>query len=337
MRDILINQVAGFVVSLLTANVDKNTDTVVHLQGDHIAVALIDFTSQKYKAVHIINKKVVLAPKMPIYFDLASLTKPLTLAASYLHYPEKFSDEDILLLNHRAGLPPVFKVEDNSDAWKNYVSSLKISESRRVRYSDTSAIRLMLNLEKKSFDIPRMSKDWLDGEIIHWKDLPGNSFCPKTGMRFQQPIQCVVHDPIAFKTHEFVTNAGLFGTIDGVSKTLLKLNSQKINFLKILSKRLPNAKNEFLMGFEVNKFLESKPGGKVHGNYIIGHRGYTGTSFWINTKLKMGIVILTNTSSLENVRNHTAIVDSKNELRQKISDFVWRKYSTIPFSQRIFR
>jgi hypothetical protein len=337
MRDILINQVAGFVVSLLTPDSIKSPDAAVHLQGDHIAVAVIDFESNTYKSAHIINKKIQLNPKNPIYFDLASLTKPLTLASTYLSEPEKFSKEEMLLLNHRAGLPSVFKVEENSNAWKSYVENLTIRENSNVMYSDTSAVRLMLNLEKKNVDIPNLSQHWLDDEVVHWKNLPQNAICPKTGMRNSKPIQCVVHDPIAFKINKFVTNAGMFGTIDGVAKTLLNLNSKDYNLIEVMGSHLTKTKNRFSMGWEINKWIDTKPGGQFDGNNVFGHRGYTGTSFWINTRLKLGVVILTNTSSLENGRNQTLITNSKHELRQKVSDFVWKKYSLASLSKRISR
>ncbi len=324
MKDLLISQIAAYALSLLSPDVVKDPTRTVHLQGDHIGIAVIDFNTKQYKSVHIIKKKIVHNVTSPIYFDLASLTKPLTLASTYLTEPQVFEKEDMLLLNHRGGLPAVFKVEENSDEWRTYVEHLQVKESRVVKYSDTSAVRLMMNLEKKHIDIHELSHKWLDPEVMYWKDLPEGSTCPTTGKRLNMPIRCVVHDPTAFKINSFVTNSGMFGTIDGVAKTLINLNSNNYNLNQVMKSHLPKATNRFVMGWELNKFVDIRPGGVTDEQHVFGHRGYTGTSIWINTKLNIGMVILTNTSSLENGKNANAITSSKHLLRQKLTDYLWK-------------
>lgn len=324
MKDLIINQIAAYTLTLLSPNLAKDPTHTVHLQGDNIAVAIVDFNTNQYKKFHIIKKKLVIAPVNPIYFDLASLTKPLTLASTYLTDPKDFDKEDLLLLNHRGGLPAGFKVEENSDEWINYVEHLPVRESSKVVYSDTSAVRLMLNLEQKHIDIPTLSHRWLDPEVVYWKDLPQGSICPITGLRDNLPISCVVHDPTAYKINQFVTNAGLFGTVDGVAKTLINLNTHQYQLNKIMGSRLANAKYRFVMGWELNKFVDIHPGGMTDAQFIFGHRGYTGTSIWINTKLNIGMVILTNTSSLENGHNTNALISSKHLIRQKLTDYFWK-------------
>lgn len=328
MKDFLINQIAAYALSLLTPDLVKDPLSVVHHQGDHIAIAVIDFKTHQYQSIHIINKKIIQKPLSPIFFDLASLTKPLTLASTYLSQPEVFKNEEMLLLNHRGSLPAGFKVEANSDAWKQYVSNLPVKESKHVTYSDTSAVRLMLNLEKKQIDIPLISHEWLDDEVIFWKDLPRDAVCPSTGKRNRVAIRCDVHDPTAYKINRFVTNAGLFGTVDGVAKSLLNLNSGYLQLNQLMRTHLPKAKNRFLMGWEVNKMLENHPGGTNYIDDVFGHRGYTGTSIWINTKLNRGLVLLTNTSSLENGKNANTLLNSKNYFRQKLSNFLWKLSET---------
>lgn len=320
MREILINQIAGFVLSLLSVNP----------QGDHLAIAVIDFNTNEFKSAHIIHKKIVHQPQKPVYFDLASLTKSLTLASGRLKHPELFDDEDVLLLNHRGGLPPVFKVVPGSNSWRSEVESLKVKQSP-VHYSDTSAVRLMLNLEKKNINIQTLSNDWLDREVVYWKNLTKQDYCATTGKRNKHPIKCAVHDPLAFNIDSFVTNAGLFGTVDGVARTLINLNQGDSPLNKIMSKQMANAKNRFVMGWEINKLIESKPGGTKNAQDVFGHRGYTGTSIWINTKLNLGFVLLTNTSMLENGKNQLTVAANKNILRQKVSDYIWKLYSKPQF------
>ncbi len=326
MREILINQIAGFVLSLLNVNADKFPTSVVQKQGSHVSIAVIDFNTSTFKTAHFVNKKrLPQANKTDFYYDLASLTKPLTLASSFLATPETFSEEEMLLLNHKGSLPPIFKVVPHSDEWKEHINSLSVKPSSVV-YSDTSAVRLMLNLEKKSVDVPAFFDHWLDGEVKHWRDLSDSTFCPSTGKRNKIPIHCDVHDDKAFMIDEFVTHAGLFGTVSGVAKTLINLNT-RYALNKTMTKLLPSSKERFLLGWEVNKNLESRPAG-IDADEVFGHRGYTGTSIWVNTKLNLGLVILTNTSSLENGRNNQTIASAKHEFRQKITTYLWKLYST---------
>src|SRR5207344_2178916 len=68
-----------------------------------IAVARIDFKTGSFVHSELENGKVT----KNNFFDLASLTKPLTLSALKLIHPELFKGNKNfdLLLNHRASLP----------------------------------------------------------------------------------------------------------------------------------------------------------------------------------------------------------------------------------------
>lgn len=324
MKEIIISKLATFVLGLLNVVPSSPSSSVVHLQGSHVSIAVIDFTTNQYRTIHFQNKKRIKTPSVKWFYDLASLTKPLTMASTYFAAPELFSNEEVLLLNHKGGLPPTFVVDEApKDSWKQKIQSFQVKESL-TKYSDTSAVRLMLNLKNHDLEIPKYFNHWLDKDVKYWRSLPKSTFCPSTGKRNKVPIHCKVHDDKAFKILEFVSHAGLFATVDGVANTLLNLNnSYKLN--SIMAEKMPEAKEQFLNGWEVNKNLESKPGGQVD-DHVFGHRGYTGTSIWINTDLNVGVVILTNTSSLQNGKNNKIIAQAKHELREKITTYLWTHY-----------
>ena len=65
---------------------------------DHVAASVIDFDKGSFESTQRGHDG-------DIWFDLASLTKVLTLASSYHQHPELFGEDETLLLEHRAGLP----------------------------------------------------------------------------------------------------------------------------------------------------------------------------------------------------------------------------------------
>src|SRR3989339_432063 len=115
---------------------------------DALAVGVIDFKAHAYKCFEIHDKN-IFSQTPELYFDLASLTKPMTLAANYLLHPEWFTKEMILLLNHRGGLPAWGRLTGrlSVDYWRKQISAYKIKESETL-YSDYSALRLMIEIEK---------------------------------------------------------------------------------------------------------------------------------------------------------------------------------------------
>lgn len=324
MKEIVITKLATFVLGLLNTITPVNSDNVVHMQGSNVSIAIIDFNSNQYKSIHFQNKKRVYSSQKWFY-DLASLTKPLTMGATYISSPELFSDEDKLLLNHKGGLPPTFVVNSNPSEWKNKIESFEIKDSL-TKYSDTSAVRLMMNLksEHENLQFPLYFNNWLDSEVVYWRNIPHGVFCPSTGKRNGLAIHCSVHDNKAFQIQEFVSHAGFFATVDGVAKTLLNLNN-KFNLNSKMAERLINYKEQFLNGWEVNKNFELKSAGE-NDYKIFGHRGYTGTSIWVNTDLNIGVVILTNTSSLENSKNRKIIAKAKHQFREMITTYVWNLF-----------
>ena len=118
---------------------------VANSDCDAVAMAIIDFNKNDFVFFENIDGKVE-TKKSQIYFDYASLTKPLMNSFTYLN--EKMDDEDLsLLLNHSAGLPAWGLLPKSN--WKEQILSYPIKKSETL-YSDFSALRYMLEVENKT-------------------------------------------------------------------------------------------------------------------------------------------------------------------------------------------
>tara|TARA_R110000868_G_scaffold183422_3_gene424726 strand:+ start:8482 stop:9381 length:900 start_codon:yes stop_codon:yes gene_type:complete len=254
------------------------------------AYALIDFESEKFETYQLIRHNQ--ESNLKIWFDLASVTKALTLAGAWLAKPEIFTDEMIMLLEHRAGLP--FWGRLSKDSWRESVSQYTPKKSE-TEYSDFSALRLTLEIQKKASDLYALTDSYRDPEVCFWKDLPEHSFSPVTGWRRGKLISGEVHDDNCFVIGEKVGHAGLFGTIEGLSKTLINYNRE----LGLISKMLPLLKAEhsrFVRGFDTVQNLDTTLAGPGCSEQTFGHTGFTGTSFWIDATKNRGWILLTNGS-----------------------------------------
>ncbi|MCO4753891.1 MAG: hypothetical protein KC478_05390, partial [Bacteriovoracaceae bacterium] len=74
--------------------------------SDALAVGVIDFNDHSFNSFELEKSSAqVFEGNGDIYFDLASLSKPLTNSLGAFSAPELVSDQMKLLLNHRSGLP----------------------------------------------------------------------------------------------------------------------------------------------------------------------------------------------------------------------------------------
>src|SRR3990167_3823320 len=125
---------------------------------DGIALATIDFKNKKFESIQISRPEDGIHESIePIYFDLASVTKPLSMSLSYFLKPEIVSNEMILLMEHRAGIPAWGLL--SRDDWRKHLMDFHIKESATL-YSDYSALRFMLEFEKKEKILPLLKKFW---------------------------------------------------------------------------------------------------------------------------------------------------------------------------------
>lgn len=294
-------------------------DFLLNNNADCAAVGIIDFKKNKYEAVEFEQTdQVVERSKGVLYFDLASVSKPLINSLSAFTHKDSLNEELILLLNHRASIP-AWGLLPKSD-WKEIISQYEIKESDTL-YSDYSANRFMLELEKKTKTplIENIKKVW-DDEVVYWLDLNNNKRFPQFGFLNGLPNFGKVHDPNAYNIGEFTSHAGVFGTVDGVCRTLLNFNSQHhlLADMKVeISK--DGFKNRFVMGWDRAQNPEDSLAGRGCSKFTFGHLGFTGTSIWIDPEKSLGHVILTNATKY-------FWYDKKNlpDFRKAIGELVWQ-------------
>ncbi len=283
---------------------------------DSLAVGVIDFQKKTFDSFEM--QANVFSTKPYLYFDLASLTKPLTNSAICLKYPQYFDDQMILLLNHKAGLPMGGLLSKKN--WRDEINSYKIIESPSL-YSDYSSLRCMLEIEKKSGKkISDLCSYYFDRELVFWKKIPEGAFSPESGVRNKKIICGEVHDNNCFNISEFVSHAGLFATIGGLCRSLLNLEKETL-MCEQVKKIFPHQKSEdrFILGFDRVTDLKNTLAGEGCSAFTFGHLGFTGTSFWIDIEKKRGAVILTNAT-----QTYWYERSGLTELRKSLGAAIWK-------------
>jgi hypothetical protein len=300
--------------SLLELIEQFTCDHIGELNFSFASVASIDFQTQSFETKSFYLPEFQLISN-DLIFDLASLTKPLTLGLARLHSPNLFDKELDLLINHRAGLPAFGALSSNS--WRSYIESFDIKENETL-YSDYSALRTMLEFEKKSEKSLKEICDEFYTDIKYWLDLSEDEKgqCAITGERFRDLIQGQVHDPNAYNINSFCSHAGYFGTIKGLAKSILKLD-KSYQLLKTISAQI-NSQHRFVNGFDRVTDMEQTLAGKGCGKNTFGHLGFTGTCFWIDPDKKRGWSFLTNAT--ENFWFERKFL---NGLRREIGKAIW--------------
>jgi len=274
---------------------------------DHVAVGVLDFKSMSFEVIEAGKHR-------NVFFDLASVTKPMTNSISYLQKSEIFNHEMLLCLNHRGGLPSWGLL--SRDSWKEQILAYKITEAETL-YSDFSSLRVMLELKKIGFHQKDECQKIWDKETVYWLDLPESACTVQTGFKNGEPNFGNVHDPNAWVIKDFCTHAGLFSTISGLSRTLLNLQ-RETDFINRIHKDLLTHAHRFSFGWDrVMNPLDTLAGVGC-GKQTFGHLGFTGTSIWIDPDKKRGHIILSNA-----VKNHWYDKKVLNELRKTVGSFVW--------------
>ncbi len=250
------------------------------------------------------------------YYDLASITKPLTMGALFSKSPELFDTKLKLLLEHRGGLPRWAILGRKS--WQATVGQYEISKSG-TDYSDLSMLRLMLEIEEKTGEkLKNLSSFYWDKELLFWKDLPKNSICADTGFRKRAIINGQVNDDNCFKINQFCPHAGLFATSQGLLKSLFNLE-KKVSLLKQIESGFSQRNHDrFLNGWDTVSDSSNTLAGIGAPKMTFGHLGFTGTSVWIDAESGKGWFLLTNaTKKYWYNRKHLSLV------RKDLGQVVW--------------
>lgn len=274
---------------------------------DALAVGVLDFQKMNFQTIEasLYQDEVYFHDEPFLWFDLASVTKPLTNSFSYFLKPEAFTPEMILCLNHRGGLPSWGRLPHQG--WKEQILSYKVIESETL-YSDFSALRVMLELEKQGIDQYELVKPLWDRELSFWKEISQKNEIVLNGMK------PVVHDPNAFVIDAFCSHAGLFATISGLCQTLINAQ-EKLNFITTMNE---HAQHRFHHGWDRVLNVNNTLAGAGCGGHTFGHLGFTGTSVWIDPEQMRGHVILSNAT-----KNHWFDKNNLNEFRRKAGKIIW--------------
>ncbi|MEX0798249.1 MAG: serine hydrolase [Bacteriovoracaceae bacterium] len=252
-----------------------------------------------------------------IYFDLASLSKPLTNSLAFFSEPERLGPEGELLLNHRGGLPAWGLLPKRG--WKEIIKSFPIKESQTL-YSDYSALRFMLEFnEKKGPSLHEVAQMTWDKEVLFWKDLQDEHRTIQYGYARGKPNRAKVHDPNAYNIDDYVPHAGLFGTVSGVCRTLLNFE-QKFNLVAQMENALSRPHERFVFGWDTVADPNNTLAGNGCGSRTFGHLGFTGTSIWIDPVKKLGHVLLTNAT-----KNFWHDKQRLNAFRKGLGEHIWQK------------
>lgn len=277
---------------------------------DTLGVGVVDFNTQKYEMLeaHYKDGQTIFSDPHFIY-DLASVTKILTNSLAYFLDSNNFNEELIACLEHRAGLPAWGLLSRSN--WKEQILSYEIMKESETLYSDFSALRVMLEFNKKSTTSMKelCSKVW-DSETVFWKDLKSIEDCVYTGHRHGEVICGEVHDPNAYVINEFTSHAGLFSTLEGVCKTMLNYADQTSLF-SFMIEHLENYPHRFLRGWDRVQNLTNTLAPKDCSVLTAGHLGFTGQSVWIDFQKQKGVILLSNAT-----KNYWYDKSALNEVRK---------------------
>lgn len=287
---------------------------------DAIAIGIIDFNKMTYKAFEFDQLSAdFIVDKPRIYFDLASLSKPLINGIGYLDKQSEISEEMELVLNHRGGLPAWGLLPKHG--WEDIILAYDIKESATL-YSDYSALRFMLEFNKNiNIDLHSVASKYWHKELLFWKDLTQDHKCIQNGFRHGKPNLGIVHDPNAYTLDTKVSHAGMFGTITGVCETLLELET-KFELNKLMKEHLATSDHRFVAGWDRVENPSFTLAGAGCTDRTFGHLGFTGTSIWIDSVKKIGHVVLSNATKL-----YWYDKKSLNEFRRTLGKKIWESHT----------
>jgi hypothetical protein len=285
-------------------------------QFDALAVGIINFKNNSFEALEFnqFEGPFKIKSEPTLYFDLASLTKPLVNSLSYFLQSKAFDKDLVLCLNHRAGIPSWGLLPN--PGWKEQILNYSIKPSETL-YSDFSALRVTLELEKKGIDQKKICAEIWDKETLFWMDLPAHFPSPQNGFKNGYPNFGKVHDPNAWVIKSFCSHAGLFSTADGLCRTLLNYQN-KTGFIEKVKQDLQKNTERFSFGWDRVENPGQSLAGVGCGPFTFGHLGFTGTSIWIDPERMLGHVILSNAT-----KYHWFQKKGLNDIRRAIGESVW--------------
>lgn len=294
----------------------KSIEFLLQSRADALSFSVLDFDKLDFESFSLEKSgKEIIDTKVDIYFDLASLSKPLTNGIAYLAKEKQINHEMNLVLNHKGGLPAWGLLP--RIGWQDIIKSFKIHDSDTL-YSDYSALRFMLEFNDKfSSSVHKIASQYWDKELFFWTDLTSKHRCIQNGYFYQKANVASVHDPNAFNLKCEVSHAGLFATLNGVIKTLFNIE-KKFNICSKMYDLLTKDHSRFVMGWDTVSNPKDTLAGLGASPYTFGHLGFTGTSIWIDAKAKKGYILLTNAT-----KEYWYDKDELNKLRKSLGFYMW--------------
>ncbi len=241
------------------------------------------------------------------------------------------------LLLHNSGLPAWKKFYGidlkYDDVIKEiYSSELEYKTGEKTVYSDLGVITLGKVIEKvtgKSLDL--FCKD----EIFIPLSMHSTFFNPPDSLKKycmptendtywrMKTLQGEVHDETSAMLNGVAGHAGLFSTADDLSKLIsVLMNNGRFkqnqfisrSTVELFTKRFSKESTRAL-GWDT-KSESGSSAGKYFSNQSFGHTGFTGTSIWVDPKMNLFVVFLTN--RVYPTRNNSKIL----RVRPKLHDAV---------------
>jgi CubicO group peptidase (beta-lactamase class C family)/beta-glucosidase-like glycosyl hydrolase len=272
-------------------------------------------------------------------FDLASLTKVvgtttavglllddgvIDLDAPVERYVTEFRGGDKArvtlrhLLAHNSGLPPGLALYGSASSREQALEQvirqpLRRAPGERVEYSDLGMILLAEVLERASgTPIDHLLASRVFGPL----GMGSTHFLPPlalqertipTATRSERPfpIRGVVHDGNAFRLGGITGHAGLFSTAEELAAfATMMLNRGRYGTERVLEEATVRALTTRQEGADTRALGWDTPAdrssaGVYFSSAAYGHTGYTGTSIWIDPRLDLYVILLTNRTFTE--------------------------------------
>ena len=256
------------------------------------------------------------------------------------------------LLLHDAGLIPdlpgrLIQTDAETVRRETLAQPLRTAPGEKMVYSDLGMISLALALSEKAgkeFAVlvtdevfrPLGMRDtgyspWAKGErercpmtsiVEPWRrDIRrvrlGNFGAARVFGEEPTYIQGEVHDPTAMVLSGVAGHAGVFATLDDLTRFVQALMEGRIAKPETVTLFTTRASDKSSRALGWDTKSESSSAGTLFGPRSFGHTGYTGTSIWVDPDAKLAAVLLTN-------RVHPNDAVSLAKFRPAFHDALWQ-------------
>lgn len=285
-------------------------------------------------------------------YDVASLTKVISTTTMIMKLIEEdrltldtkikdilpeFTHDEIMIhhcLTHSSGLPAdipkAYTLKNKKDVEKNvYGAKLINTVGEKIVYSDIGFILLGFVIEKiaqKPLNVFAEEVIFKPLGMINTSYRPDSSRCAPTEYReddiYTGYLQGKVHDEKSYALGGLSGHAGLFSTVQDISKLIISylnndekvLKSETVDSMFVLRKKM---ERENLVPL-VRTYGWDKPtiggtaGDNVNFENTIVHTGFTGCNMWIDRSQGIGFVMLSN--AVHPKRGHNGIIKYRNRI-----------------------